>query len=51
MTTYAKLIRVNQRVPWKFVPVLPDYSYIWTDEMLYNYFNLSHEDIEFIEHQ
>ena len=50
MTTYAKLIRINQRVPWKFVPVLPDYSYIWTDEMLYNYFNLSHEDIEFIEH-
>lgn len=50
MTTYAKLIRINQRVPWKYVPVLPDYSYIWTDEMLYNYFNLSHEDIEFIEH-
>lgn len=50
MTTYAKLIRINQRVPWKFVPVLPDYSYIWADEMLYNYFNLSHEDIEFIEH-
>ena len=50
MTTYAKLIRINQRVPWKCVPVLPDYSYIWTYEMLYNYFNLSHEDIELIEH-
>jgi len=29
----------------KFVPVLPDYTHPWTDEMLYEYFDLTKDEI------
>ena len=49
MLAYAKEVRTNQRVPWQFVPVLPTYKHEWTDEMLYEYFNLTPEEITTIE--
>jgi hypothetical protein len=33
----------------KFVPVLPDYTHPWTDEMLYEYFGLTEDEIKEIE--
>ena len=48
MKAYAKFIRVNQRVPWQFVPYL-DYTHPWTDEMLYEYFGLTEDEIKEIE--
>lgn len=49
MNAFAKEVRVNQRVPWQFVPVLPDYTHSWTDEKLYEYFKLTPEEIKEIE--
>ena len=48
MKTYARFIRVNQRVPWQFVPYL-DFSHPWTDQMLYEYFGLTDDEIATIE--
>lgn len=33
----------------KFVPVLPTYAHPWTDEQLYEYFDLNEEEVEIIE--
>ena len=49
MNAFAKEVRVNQRVPWQFVPVLSDYTHPWTDEMLYKYFDLTDDEIKEIE--
>ena len=49
MNAFAREVRVNQRVPWQFVPVLPDYTHAWTDKDLYEYFNLTPEEISTIE--
>ena len=49
MDAFAKEVRINQRVPWQFVPVLPDYTHPWTDEQLYEYFNLTPEEVKEIE--
>lgn len=49
MLAYAKAIRINQRVPWQFVPVLPTYINEWTDKDLYKYFELTKDEIKFIE--
>ena len=35
----------------KFVPVLPDYTQPWTDEMLYEYFGLTEDEIKEIEQE
>ena len=51
MRMYAKLVRVNQRVPWQFVPNMPTYTHPWTDEMLYKYFELTPEEIQAIENE
>lgn len=45
MNAFAREVRVNQRVPWQFVPVLPDYTHPWTDEQLYEYFGLTPDEI------
>ena len=37
INAFAREVRVNQRVPWQFVPVLPDYTRPWTDKDLYEY--------------
>ena len=50
MKMYAHFIRVNQRIPWQFVPYL-DFSHPWTDEMLYDYFGLTAEEIKTIENE
>ena len=49
MDTFAKEVRVNQRVPWQFVPVLPTYARLWKDADLYEYFGLTKEEVEIIE--
>ena len=51
MNAFAKEVRVNQRVPWQSVPVLPDYTHPWTDKDLYEYFNLTPEEIALIENE
>jgi hypothetical protein len=43
--------KVNQNVDkyqWQFIPYL-DFSKEWTDEKLYKYFNLTSEEINFID--
>ena len=50
MKMYARFIRVNQRVPWQFVPYL-DFSHPWTDQMLYDYFGLTDDEIKTIENE
>ena len=40
---------VGKRLPTKYIPMMPDYTHPWTDEMLYNYFNLTEEEIKEIE--
>lgn len=34
-----------------FTPILPDYTHTWTDQMLYDYFDLTEEEIREIESQ
>ena len=50
MNAFAKEVRVNQRVPWQFVPVIPC-THSWTDEKLYEYFELTPEEIKEIEQE
>lgn len=40
MRLYAKYIRVNQRVPWQFVPYL-DFNKTWTNKSLCDFFNIT----------
>ena len=35
----------------KFVPVLPSYTHPWTDEMLYEYFDLTEDEVKEIEQE
>ena len=49
INAFAREVRVNQRVPWQFVPALPDYTHMWADKDLYEYFNLTPEEISIIE--
>ena len=35
----------------KFVPVLPTYTHPWTDEMLYEYFGLTEDEVKEIEQE
>jgi len=50
MNAFAKEVRVNQRVPWQFVPVVPC-THQWTDKKLYEYFGLTPEEIKEIEQE
>ena len=40
---------VNVNVHPEFLPYLPDYTHPWTDEMLYEYFGLTDDEIQEIE--
>lgn len=40
MRYFANIIRINQRVPWQFVPYL-DYSKPWTDKRFCEYFGIT----------
>lgn len=35
----------------KFLPYMQDYSHVWTNEMYYNYFNLTEEETNLIENE
>lgn len=40
MLFYARIIRVNQRIPWQFVPYL-DFTEPWTDKRFCEYFGIT----------
>ena len=42
-------MKLDQHFPFKFVPYLGDYTHPWTDEMLYEYFGLTEDEIKEIE--
>ena len=42
-------MKTDQNVPLKYLPFMPTYAHPWTDEMLYNYFNLTSEEVKEIE--
>ena len=44
-------VKIDQNVPLKFLPFMQDYTHPWTDEMLYEYFNLTPEEIAIIENE
>ena len=52
-TNFYKFINIcvkqSMNVPWVFAPWLGDYTHPWTDEMLYEYFDLTDEEIKEIE--
>lgn len=45
---YSKM-KTDQNVPLKYLPYMPTYKHEWTDEMLYQYFDLTQEEIDEIE--
>ena len=47
---YSKM-KIDQNVPLKYLPFMPTYTHKWTDEMLYEYFNLTPEEIAEIEQE
>ena len=44
-----KCIKLDMNVPWRYAPYLGDYTHPWTDKDLYEYFNLTPEEIAIIE--
>lgn len=42
-------MKMDAHFPFKFVPYLSDYTHPWTDEMLYEYFDLTEDEIKIIE--
>ena len=42
-------VKMGMDVPLNAIPYLPDYTYSWTDEMLYEYFGLTDSEIQEIE--
>ena len=47
---YSKM-KTDQNVPLKYLPFMPTYKHEWTDEMLYEYFNLTEDEIKEIEQE
>ena len=45
---YSKM-KIDQNVPLKYLPFMPTYTHPWTDEMLYEYFGLTEDEINEIE--
>ena len=46
---FVKQLVVDQHIYTKFLPFMPTYTHPWTDEMLYDYFNLTEEEIKEVE--
>ena len=42
-------MKINQNVPLKFLPFMHDYTHPWTDDDLYQYFELTDDEIAIIE--
>lgn len=42
-------MKTDQNVPLKYLPYMPTYTHPWTDEMLYEYFGLTKDEVEEIE--
>ena len=47
---YSKM-KIDQNVPLKYLPFMPTYTHPWTDEMLYEYFGLTEDEINEIEQE
>lgn len=47
---YSKM-KTDQNVPLKYLPFMPTYTHPWTNEMLYEYFGLTEEEIKIIEQE
>ena len=47
---YSKM-KIDQNVPLKYLPFMPTYIHPWTDEMLYEYFDLTEDEIKEIEQE
>lgn len=45
-----KCWKLDQHVPLKFLPFMPTYTHPWTDKDLYDFFNLTPEEINEIEY-
>ena len=49
---YALLkMKMDQHTPFLGLPFMPGYTHPWTDEMLYEYFNLTPEEIQAIKNE
>ena len=44
-----RCIKRDMNTPWRYTPYLGDYTHPWTDKDLYEYFNLTPEEIAIIE--
>ena len=44
-------IKTDQNFPFRFLPFMGDYTHPWTDEMLYEYFGLTDDEISIIENE
>ena len=44
-------IKTGQNFPFKFLPFMSTYTHPWTDEMLYEYFNLTEDEVKEIEQE
>ena len=44
-------MKTDAHFPFRFVPFMPTYAHPWTDEMLYEYFELTEEKINIIEQE
>lgn len=44
-------MKTDQNVLLKYLPFMPTYTHPWTDEMLYEYFDLTEDEIKEIEQE
>ena len=44
-------MKTDQNVPLKYLPFMPTYTHPWTDEMLYEYFCLTEDEVKEIEQE
>ena len=45
------IMKTDQNVPLKYLPFMPTYTHPWTDEMLYEYFGLTEDEVKEIEQE
>ena len=48
---FVKQLVVDQHIYTEFLPFMPTYTHPWTDEMLYEYFDLTPEQVNIIEQE
>lgn len=48
MRAYLAIVKIDQNVVWTSIPLL-DFTQVWDDSKLYEYYNLDEEEIKYIE--